>query len=321
MPSSKKTTIITVGDVHLADKNPAMRIDNYRDNSFFELGLVRTKAVEEKADFVAFTGDIFDEKSPHKNSHGLVASAVQMFKSYPCNRGSVIGNHDITHNRLESMHKQPLQVLFEAGCLTKIDRMEIGDVDLVGVHFSEENSYDTFANIKKKKDRPLVAIIHALASKSGGDLFGEIVFSYKKLAKVSDIDVFVFGHWHQDQGIETIGDKTFVNLGALARGALSKENVFRQVKLGKIVWDGKKFECEELPLAVKKAEEIFDLDKKEQMDKREDEIADFVSSLNKKDLFADISSIEDTIREMALEAPVQSRLVQYLNNRGAGLKL
>src|SRR4051812_11501053 len=109
MPSNN-TTILTVGDVHLADKNPAMRIDNYRDNGFFELGLIRQKAVEEKADYVGITGDIFDEKSPHKSSHYLVSTAMSMFNSYPCPVGSVIGNHDITHNRLESMQKQPLQV-------------------------------------------------------------------------------------------------------------------------------------------------------------------------------------------------------------------
>ena len=58
MPSNK-TRIITVGDVHLADKNPSMRVDNYFDNSFYELGLIKQQALKEKADFVGITGDIF----------------------------------------------------------------------------------------------------------------------------------------------------------------------------------------------------------------------------------------------------------------------
>lgn len=315
-----KTVILTLGDVHIADKTPAFRIDDYRETMFQELDMVKEQCLVEKAAALLITGDIFNEKIAARVSHSIVLETVKKFKTFPCPVYSIIGNHDINHNRMDTLPKQPLGVVFASDALKKLDSVTIGGIDVRGVHFNEDNNHDTLAF--KKEGKPLIAVCHVLATPKGGDFFGEPIFSYEKLAEGgSEVDVYVFGHYHHDQGIQTVGDKQFVNLGALARGALSKENVDRAVKMGKIVYDGKSLTCSEIILPVRPSSEIFDMGKKEEIDKRETEIEKFVSSLTKQDLFEDITSLEDTIRTMEIETPVKKRVVAYLNARGAGLNI
>lgn len=315
-----KTCLLTLGDVHLADKTPAFRVDNYRETMLQEIGMVKEQCLKEKADALLITGDIFNEKIAGRVSHSLVLEAINEFNGFPCPVYSVIGNHDINHNRLDTLPKQPLGVVFASGAVKRLDSVTIGGVDVRGVHFNEENTYEHLSF--KKEGKPLVAVCHALATPKGGDFFGEPIFSYEQLVeRGSEVDVYVFGHYHHDQGIQTVGGTQFINLGSLARGALNKENVDRPVKMGKIVHDGKKITCSEILLPVRPASEIFDMGKKDEIDQRETEIEKFVSSLTKQDLFEDIASLEDTIRTMEIESAVKNRVVGYLNARGAGLNI
>lgn len=322
MVSKKKTVILTVGDVHLADRTPASRKDDYRAETFNELRMIARLAAKENASAVLFTGDIFHEKSAKMNSHSLVREAISVFSSFPCPAYSIVGNHDISYNRMETLEKQPLGVLFESGALKKLTREQIGDFEVVGVDFDENTTYETLKPKKTYADGKLLAVCHVYAEPVERDLFGEPVFGYDKMAECSDVDVYVFGHYHHDQGIVKIGEKQFVNIGSLSRGSLNKENLDRDVKIGRISLDKSgAVVCEELKLPVKPAIEIFDVEKKKQIEEKENEIEQFVASLSKANLFESLSSLEDTIKSMELDTSVKKRVEQYLNNRGAGINL
>lgn len=310
---------ISIGDVHLADKTPKFRKDNYKETGLNELRLIRAVCIENNVDVALCTGDIFHDKSATKNSHSLVKEAIHIFASFPCPVYSVVGNHDIAYNRLESLTKQPLGVLFESGALKRLDRITVKGVDIVGIHFDEKNTYETLYT-SKHEDRPLIAVCHALANPEGGDFFGEQVFSYNQLAEQGSPDVYVFGHFHQDQGIQTVGKKQFINLGAIARGALNKDNVDRQVKVGLIQYT-KTFKCSEIPLNVLPGDEIFNIERKNEIEETENKIEEFVKSLATNALFENLEKLEDNIRGMRLDAPIKSRLCQYLNNRGADVHI
>lgn len=322
MASKKKTVILTVGDVHLADRTPASRKDDYKAETFNELRMIARLAAKENASAVLFTGDIFHEKSAKMNSHSLVREAISVFSSFPCPAYSIVGNHDISYNRMETLEKQPLGVLFESGALKKLSREQIGEFEVVGVDFDENANYDSLKPKKTHSEGKLIAVCHVYAEPKERDLFGEPVFGYDKMAEGSDVDVYVFGHYHHDQGIVSIGDKQFVNIGSLSRGSLNKENLDREVKIGRISLDNEGLvSCQELKLPVKPATEIFDVEKKKQIEEKENEIEQFVASLSKSNLFESLSSLEDTIKSMDLETPVKKRVEQYLNNRGAGIHL
>jgi len=317
----KKTVLLTVGDVHLADRTPASRKDDYKAETFNELRMIARVAAKQNASAVLFTGDIFHEKSAKMNSHSLVREAMSVFSSFPCPCYSIVGNHDISYNRMETLEKQPLGVLFESGALKRLTREQIGEFEVVGVDFDENVTYETLKPKKTDPERKLVTVCHVYAEPTERDLFGEPIYGYDKISENTDVDVYVFGHYHHDQGIVKIGDKSFVNIGALSRGSLNKENLDRDVKIGKISITNGKVICEEINLPVKSGVEIFDVEKKKSIEEKENEIEQFVSSLGKANLFESLSSLENTIKSMELEKNVKNRVEQYLNNRGAGINL
>lgn len=319
--TKKKTVLLTVGDVHLADRTPASRKDDYKAETFNELRMIARVAAKQNASAVLFTGDIFHEKSAKMNSHALVREAISVFSSFPCPAYSIVGNHDISYNRMETLEKQPLGVLFESGALKRLSREQIGEFEVVGVDFDENTTYETLKPKKTSPESKLVAVCHVYAEPAERDLFGEPIFGYDKIAQDSDVDVYVFGHYHHDQGIVKISEKSFVNIGALSRGSLNKENLDRDVKIGKITLNNGKIVCDEIVLPVKPALEIFDVEKKKSIEDKENEIEQFVSSLSKSNLFESLSTLEDTVRSMDLDKSVKSRVEQYLNNRGADIKL
>lgn len=310
---------LTIGDIHLADKTPVFRTDDYRETGFSELRMIRDIAIRKKVDLCLFTGDIFHEKSSTKNSHLLVQESIKIFNLFPCPCYSIIGNHDIVYNRLETLMKQPLGVVFESGALKRLDKIKVKDVTIVGVHFREENDYEDL--YFKKEKGPLIAVCHVLATPNGGNFFGEKIFSYKKIAKEGKPEVYLFGHLHNYQGIKTIEKKQFINLGAIARGALNQDNINRKVKLGLIEYSEKTFKCSEILLPVIPAPEIFDLERKKDMLQNETEIENFVRTLATNKLFDDLDNLEDNIRTMDVERNIKLKTVQYLNNRGADINI
>ena len=305
-----------MGDLHLRERTPASRLDNYRETSFEELAAIRDIALERKADAVFCTGDIFDDPAATRNPHSLVLQTIRMFKSFHCPVYSVIGNHDISYHRQDTIEKQPLGVLFESGALKKLDREVMHGIEVVGVHFDEKNTYETL-RLKKSGKSPLIAICHVLAAPEEADMFGETIFGYNEMSEGSEVDCYVFGHFHNDQGIIKTAGKSFVNLGAIARGALNSDVITRKVKLGLIEYDGLELNCSEILLPVRPVEEIFDLDKKKELQDREKEIEQFVASLAKNEIFENLSNLEEVIKKKNLEPKVKSRVIGYLNGRGA----
>ena len=50
-------------------------------------------------------------------------------------------------------------------------------------------------------------------------------------------DIYFFGHWHKDQGVVHMGDKTFINIGSLTRGSLSQDEMERKPACAHEVFD------------------------------------------------------------------------------------
>jgi len=190
-------------------------------------------------------------------------------------------------------------------------------VRVVGVPFVPGRGLDFLQSLKKQPgDDRLIAVVHALAGKNPPghveDFFGEPVFRYQDLVFDDGPDVWCFGHWHKDQGIELLENRWFVNQGALSRGALVRENLERVPKVALIVVDGPDLNVTSLPLQVAPASEVFDLERKERRDKEEQIIERFVRRLEEDIQFDPSASIEDSIRGLDFAPEVRDLSLQYL---------
>lgn len=266
-------------------------------------------------------GDYFHVKAASRNPHRLVAKTAKVHREYPCPTLCVEGNHDISHNNLNTLEDQPLGVLYETGVFQQLREQVFKDgnlqVRVVGVPYSPVRRLDELMSIQKQPgDTHLIALVHSLAAKSPPpsveDFWNEPVFGYDSLISRNGPDVWAFGHWHRDQGVEEIRSRQFINVGAVSRGALVRENLERTPKVALIEVDQDGVRITQIPLQVAPAQDVFDIERKVTQERERADIEQFVMKLVADSAINPDASIEDNIRALDFGDDVRAEALRYL---------
>lgn len=215
---------------------------------------------------MVWAGDVFHHKAPSRTDHGLVQDLIGVIRVYSCPLFIVPGNHDIQHDRLDSIESsQPLGVLFKAGAL----RLEGwgGDPDLYGVpwqqEWSEAHVAAALGNWHRRSGGSPLVVTHAPIYPPGrepGYAGAEFTPASWWASAMGNEGYLLYGHIHEPHGVWRHEGVTFCNFGALSRGSLDEYNVTRRV--GVTIWDAdapleRAFEF--VPLKARPAEEVFRL--------------------------------------------------------------
>lgn len=347
-------TLVWRTDVHLAVDPPQSRIDDWTDTVLGKLVQVGDIARQVNAVAVLDGGDFFHIKMPSRTTHELVQRVGQVHRGYPCPVFGNVGNHDCKYGDMRFLGEAPLGVLFGTGVFERCyDEHEVffgpasnnspgvsayryhrsqGWLDgnpfavrnplvpivrVVGIPY-HGSTYDMnrFTAITKGEEDFLVVMAHVLASQAGGTMFQkEDIVRYSDIVNL-DPDVWMFGHWHKNQGVVEVGGKIIVNVGSLTRGALSEDEVVR-VPECVVLRFGSKVEVERRPLAIQPPNEVFDLVGRTRQEARTMTVDAFVESISQAlaantrlpllDEVRAIPDIPDTVRE---------RLIGYLEKAG-----
>lgn len=305
-------------DVHLSDQAPASRKDDWTQAVFNNLDQVKLVAAKVKADAVIDGGDFFHVKSPSRNSHALVRRASEHHADYPCPVYCVPGNHDAVYGDYTFLHQQPLGVLYSSGIFKRLyDEHEAVferdgvKVRVVGIPYhGTKYDMERFRSIKKGDEDHLIVAAHVLASQEGGSMFeGEDIIKYRDLVDL-DPSLWLFGHWHKDQGVAEISGKKFINIGSLTRGALTQDNMDRKPATVLLSFTKEDIKIQVLRLKVPPAEEVFDLDAKVRAEARTMTVDAFVASVKDtlisdkgkslQEVIGDMGGVPEVVREKAL---------------------
>jgi DNA repair exonuclease SbcCD nuclease subunit len=321
-------------DAHLADDAPVSRTDDWASTILGKVVQVGQIATEVEAVGVLDTGDFFHIKSPSRNSHELVVRAAEAHKGYPCPVWSTIGNHDCKYGSAEFLKEGPLGVLFETGVFQRLyDKHEarfhepcmVPDnptdpkgttftVRVVGVPY-HGTSYDMnrLTTITKGDEDYLVVVAHLLASPTQSSMYeAEDVLRYSDLANL-DPDVWCFGHWHKNQGVQVVGGKTFVNIGSISRGALTQDDLNRQPCVAVLHFDKKGVTVKTVPLRVAPAEEVFDVSGRDRKVARAANVDNLVENIKTILTQRQTGDLLEEVRSMpGLTEPVRERSLFYL---------
>lgn len=304
--------IITFTDVHLADKNPASRKDNYLESLLNKLEQIKDICEQRKVDIAVCAGDLFHLKTPLKNSHFLVSTVISLFKKFPCPVLSIYGNHDIRQDNISTLTKQPFYTLVKSGAISFLEEEFYADraIRVIGMDYASNPEYVDF-NRENKGEKIQICVAHVNASSKFSDLFGERVYTYQELAKTTP-DIFVFGHYHPDQGIEVHNNKHFINVGSLSRGSLKKDELSRIPNVGYIeIDDSFNINCQKIPLNVLSSDVIFDLVQKEKEDKEQEEIQSFINEMKNKLVVKENEDLVGKIKSLGFEKNIIDRTLEY----------
>lgn len=308
-------------DTHVADKSPVSWKGDYPAEIWSNLTQIGELAKAREATAVLDGGDYFHIKTARRTSHATIFRTAELHKAYPCPVFGLEGNHDLEHNNLDSIEHQPLGVLYSCGVFRHLREAVFEDggmrVRVVGMPYDPRRALaDLLAIQKRPGDDFLVAVVHALASENPPaeveDFFGEPVFRYAELASPDGPDVWMFGHWHRDQGIVEIKGKHFVNQGAVSRGALTRENVERMPKVSLIEFSPALISTEEIPLVVAPAQDVFDLERKARAESEARSIDAFVQLLQADASFDPTKTIAENISSMSFPVEVRELALKYL---------
>jgi len=280
---------VTSSDEHLADLNPGFRKDEYRNAIFRKLEWQGKFAKKFGADALLRGGDFFHVRAANKTTMATLAEAARIHRRYPCRTYALAGNHDMCYGDPDTVAKQPLGVMIESKSFWPLrDEYFIHGsmrVRVIGIEYTPDLDYDGLASMIQKKDGDTytIAFVHALAANSPEKkteaFFGERIFDYRDLVFQGCPDVYIFGHYHKDQGIQEHLGVQFVNLGAISRGALTFENLNRVPKISSIICSSQGISIEEHIVPHDDASEVFDLERKQQLDKERRSIDSFLEKL------------------------------------------
>lgn len=265
---------LTSSDEHIADR-VAFRKDDYRAAILSKIHWQGVMAAKFNATAVIRGGDFFHIKTANRTSMATLVDAMSIHGGYKCPTYSIIGNHDISYNDPTTLSRQPLGVLFESRLMRRLtdEVFESGSlsVRVIGVDYVPGMTASVLSDIVKSKGHAYtIAVVHALAEMSPTyktqSFFNEEVLDYRDLVFSGCPDVYVFGHYHKYQSVyEHLGVK-FINLGAVARGALIAENLERKPKVALIKLDGSGISIEEEVIPHEDAQKVFDLERKQAID-------------------------------------------------------
>jgi hypothetical protein len=162
-----------------------------------------------------------------------------------------------------------------------------------------------------------VAVVHCLANERGGTLFeAEDVLKYEDLANMAP-DIYLFGHWHKDQGITEFGSKFFVNVGSLSRGSLSQDDLTRKPAAVILKFNSQGFRAERFDLAVRPSNEVFDLAGRAKIEDRKSTMEEMVDNLKAVLTMRQGPSLLDQVRNLPIDDVIREKALAYLEQAGA----
>ena len=313
---------ISANDIHISDTGPRSRIDDFKDTILGKIAQMRTACDKLGADAALIAGDLYNLKTPSRNSHQLNQDLIKEFRKFPCPIYMIPGNHDISADNLNSLAEQPLGVLFADGTLINLEN-EIVEKDgkkisLVGIPYRNKMTLNDISIPDKGDCDSQVCLLHVYAGPKGGKLFNEILFGYDELAKTGP-DVFVIGHYHLDQGIQEVDGKYFVNIGSMSRGSLSEENIEHEPQIGLIRIScgdvDPSYNVRTIKLKIKPASEVFDLKKREEEKEESKEIQIFVEKLAQESSdinMGESADVSTTLNGMDMAKAVRDKVNFFL---------
>ncbi len=242
----KSYRFIACSDLHIREKAPQSRKDNFFASQKRKVMWLFKTAQEKKADIIC-GGDVFDSAVlPYKVVRQYVALALK----YNVNLHCVYGQHDLRYHVYKSYANTPLSVLLTAMGKDHLDEQPFEN-DLVYVQGA---SWERgLPNIKEGKVNILA--VHRLVTKSGGLWPGHTTYKEGgELLKDSDFDIIVSGDNHQSFAVVK-NNKYLFNSGSLVRLSTAQYEYAPRVPLVTVTKDSTTYEW--LPVPVRKASVVF----------------------------------------------------------------
>ena len=255
--------ILFATDLHGKLAKPSTRLDpdflgTIAGKLQFICGLAKT------VDLAIFGGDICDNPDP---SNSVIIRLMKILAEADCDIHTVIGNHDIFGYQKQSVGNSALGILMEAGCLHRLDTLDIKGVRIRGMH-----AFDKLDFSVDTAPRYNIIVAHKMITNT--NIPGAIPIP--ALAKVNKADLVLSGDMHTPHVVEHEG-RTYINPGSITRMSIADRDRKPQVVIITID-DNYKMTYEFIEIPHVPGKDIFDIAAYEANKEKDNRAQDFVKS-------------------------------------------
>ncbi len=308
-----------MGDIHLSDRAPSSCTDSYQEDIFDILEEIGRIASERGSDGIIWAGDIFHHKTPGRTSHKTIIDLIDIVNTFTCPVWVVPGNHDMLHDRLDSIaHTQPLGVVLASGAVRilngwmGIDRFE----PVYGVpwlqHFTDDTVTAALATYRAHPaDRPLLVVTHAPLYPPGQELVHEFYPAENWAEAMAHHGCVYYGHVHEPHRWYRTAGVTFCNAGAISRGSLHEHNLTREVQIA--AWNSQTGIFDLITVPHKPASEVFRLVEAKETRTAKAELTQFLESIGAASIaITSVEAVMTHVRTLGLSPDVERTILTLL---------
>ena len=211
--------IAVVGDLHLHSSTPQSRIDDYADTCCKKLSILRKEMLEYKCKYLICPGDIFHVYRERTDFEYNVIQEFLKFKYDGIRVFIINGNHDISNDRIDTIDKSSLGILYLTNVVEPFTDIKFGDkIEVTGVPFPTE--------IPPVKD---VSKFNICVCHKFYDMLSDKDTLKKEDVKDLGYNVYVMGHDHVVYDLERVYNSYIVRPGSFMRGTAHNYNTDRMV--------------------------------------------------------------------------------------------
>lgn len=240
------TKILFATDFHFRSMRPISRLDeNFLDTQVAKLEYLAS--ISKDMNLAILGGDIFDRPDI---GPGVIIKVMRALAKFKCRVVTVIGNHEVYGYEGQSIERSALGVLFEHGCIERLDYIDLPGVHIYGMHAFDKPTW-TVPDATEKK----IIVAHKMITNSPIPNVDCILV--KDLALATNADIVLSGDIHYPHDVE-IGSKLFINPGSMSRMSIADRDRMPQAVVLTIELDGD-VDYEFVPVPAKPGDKVFNI--------------------------------------------------------------
>lgn len=218
--------LLFMADIHIQPRAPISRRDDFASTALRKMKWVFELSQSLQVDAIVNLGDLFHYKDPNRTPYWLLSQVYtkMTYREWKCDLYTICGNHDLQSSGVQSLSRQPIGLLIQAGAL-----LHSTEIFLKGWHISfvdhQPRILETFASAvpKPRVDMHNLLCAHIPVTPDGSP----DSFSYQQLAMLG-YDVVIYGHMHVNVAPTLVGNTIIAAPGALTRGTISAVDLASQ---------------------------------------------------------------------------------------------
>ena len=292
--------ILFVGDPHINCNTPASRKDVYSTTVLNKIQAIGKLVEERNIERVIYLGDMFSAKWQPIT---YIIQALDALNTIKCPQYSIIGNHDLVYERIESYETSPLSLLVRAGVMNILGEINIDDKILIkGFNYTDNLFSSEFNGFK-------ICVAHCFYNNErfGGTHHNILPEDALKLG----YQAYVLGHDHTPYpDVENSAFKV-IRPGSLMRGSSHEYNLKRGIEV--VEFDTETLQFNHLPLPCDKPEDVFRervyIEKEQQAELTLDEV---IKNLD----YSQDTTVYSVLDEAEMPERCRKLITQYLESHG-----